>query len=207
MQLGKTVDAFDARVDNWFDDHLRGNPVADRVFYSASALGDHSLVWLILGAARGLRSERHFPAALRVGVGLGVESVLVNLGIKSVFRRARPLPTLATRPLHLRRPRTSSFPSGHATSAFTAAGLLAEDDVLWPAYYILALIVAWSRVHVKVHHASDVVVGIGIGMVLGRIGRRISPLTAGPAGVLHAADTDDADGVGTASESRLLHSS
>ncbi|MDQ1401939.1 MAG: hypothetical protein QOG03_255 [Actinomycetota bacterium] len=187
MPLGKSVDAFDARVDAWFDQHLRGNPVADRVFYSASALGDHSLVWLILGAARGLRSERHLPAAVRVSVGLAVESVVVNLGIKSVFRRARPV-SGTVGPLHLRRPRTSSFPSGHATSAFTAAGLLAEDDVLWPAYYVLALVVAWSRVHVKVHHASDVVVGIGIGVVLGRIGRKLSPLPMHRAGVLHAPD-------------------
>ena len=156
-------------------DNLRGNPVADRLFYAASELGDFSLVWLILGAVRGLRSERDWHAALRVGIGVGAESALVNIGIKSLFRRRRPH-FEGVRPRRLRRPRTSSFPSGHATSAFSAAALLSEDDELWPLYYSVAVVVAVSRVYVKIHHASDVVAGIAIGIVLGRIGRRLLPL-------------------------------
>jgi membrane-associated phospholipid phosphatase len=168
------VAEFDARVDGWFDP-IRGHPVADRVFYAASELGDFSLIWLILGAVRGLRSERDWHAAVRAGLGLGAESLLVNVGIKSLFRRTRP-PWDVDRPMRIRRPRTSSFPSGHATSAFAAAGLLSEDDPLWPLYYAIAVIVATSRVHVKIHHASDILAGAAIGVVLGRVGRRLSPL-------------------------------
>ncbi len=131
-------------------DRLRGNPASDRLFYGASELGDFSLVW-----------------------------VLVNGLIKSLFRRTRP-PWDHQRTIRLRRPRTSSFPSGHATSAFSAAGLLAEDDVLWPLYYAIAVIVASSRVYVRVHHASDVVAGAAIGIALGRIGRKLVPLPPAP---------------------------
>ena len=155
---------------------LRGNPVADRVFYTASSLGEHGTIWLIFGALRGLRSEHDWKAAVRVGAGVGIESAVVNLGVKSIFRRRRPVPTFA-HPLPFRQPRTSSFPSGHATSAFTAAALLSEDDRLWPIYYATAIVVATSRVYVKIHHASDVVGGIAMGMVMGRIGRRLYPLT------------------------------
>ena len=168
------VDKFDKRVDDAFD-HVRGNPVADRVFYAASALGDHSVIWLILGALRGLRSERDWHAAVRTGAGVGIESAVVNIGIKSLFRRTRPAYE-GWRPHRLRRPRTSSFPSGHATSAFCAAALLSEDDPLKPLYYVVAVVVAWSRVYVKMHHASDVVAGMAIGAVFGRIGRRLVPL-------------------------------
>ena len=167
----------DAALDRW-----RGNPVADRLFYSASTLGDHSLVWLILGALRGLRSEHEWRAAVRVGAALGIESALVNVGIKSLFRRSRP-PWEVPRPLPLRRPRTSSFPSGHATSSFTAAGLLADDDPLWPLYYAVAVVVSLSRVYVRSHHASDVLAGIPIGVLLARIGRRVAPLPPGPSGL------------------------
>lgn len=149
--------------------------MADRLFYGASALGDHSLVWLLLAALRGLRSERDWLAALRAGAGIGLESALVNLGIKSLFRRGRP-PSEAARPFPLRQPLTSAFPSGHATSAFCAAGLLSEDDRLWPLYYALAAAVALSRIHVRIHHASDVAGGIAVGVVLGRLGRRLMPL-------------------------------
>jgi undecaprenyl-diphosphatase len=168
------VARFDGRVDALFDP-LRGHPVADRTFYAASELGDFSLVWLILGALRGLRSERDWHAAVRAGLGLCAESVLVNVGIKSLFRRTRP-PWETNHPMRLRRPRTSSFPSGHATSAFAAAGLLSEEDPLWPAYYAIAVVVATSRVYVKIHHASDVLAGAVLGVALGRIGRRLAPL-------------------------------
>lgn len=169
-RLGHAVDVFDKTVDAQFD-RLRGKPIPDRIFYGASAVGDHGLIWLIFGAARGLRSEHHLKAAIRLGVGVGVESALVNLGIKSLFRRKRPV-WEAERPLHLRTPRTSSFPSGHATSAFTAAGLLGDQDHLKPLYYLVAIVVAWSRVYVKIHHASDVLGGAATGVVLGGIVRR-----------------------------------
>jgi undecaprenyl-diphosphatase len=171
---------FDDGVDSAFD-RVRGNPVADRVFYGASELGDFSLVWFILGALRGLRSERDWQAALRVGGGLAVESALVNGVIKSFFRRRRPATEGFVHRLPLRRPRTSSFPSGHATSAFSAAALLSEEDALWPLYYAIAGVVATSRVYVKVHHASDVVAGAALGALMGRAARALFPLAPAPA--------------------------
>ena len=175
----KRIAEFDGRVDTALD-RWRGRPVPDRLFYAASALGDHSVVWMLLGLLRGARSRHDWKAAVRVGTVLAGESALVNVGIKSLFHRRRP-PWEVHRPLPLRRPRTSSFPSGHATSAFTAAGLLSDHDRWWPAYYAVAGVVAVSRVYVKIHHASDVVGGVAIGVVLGRLARRVAPLP--PAGV------------------------
>ena len=172
---------FDDQVDSAFD-NLRGHPLADRVFYGASQLGDFSLVWFILGALRGLRSEHDVKAAVRVGVALGVESALVNVGIKSFFRRRRPATADFIHRLPLRQPKTSSFPSGHATSAFSAAALLSEDDALWPLYYAIAVVVASSRVYTKMHHASDVIVGALLGAAMGRAARRAFPLAPAPGG-------------------------
>ncbi|HEY2301912.1 MAG TPA: phosphatase PAP2 family protein [Acidimicrobiales bacterium] len=176
--------AFDAWVDRWFAEHLRGRPVADRIFYGASALGDHGVIWLILAAIRGLRSDEGVPAAVRAAAGIGIESALVNGPVKWVFRRERPV-VLVDRPLPLRRPLTSSFPSGHATSAFCAAALLSDGDTRWaPVYYGLAVVVAWSRVHVSIHHASDVVAGMVIGSVIGEASTRVVqlPQPAPPSG-------------------------
>lgn len=173
-RLTAAVDAVDHRADTAFD-HLRGKPAVDRIFYTATDLGDFSLVWLILGALRGLRSERDWHAAVRLGLAMGAESVLVNACIKSLFRRRRPAWSDG-HPLRVRNPRTSSFPSGHATSGFSAAVLLSEDDVLWPLYVTVAVVVASSRVYVKMHHASDVLAGATLGVGLGLIGRRLAPL-------------------------------
>jgi len=170
--IRKDVARFDDAVDAYLD-RVRGHPVADRVFYAASELGDNGVIWLMLGALRGLRSEHDWHAAVRVGLGIGIESAVVNLGIKSLFRRSRPHFD-GIRPYRLRQPLTSSFPSGHATSAACAAILL--SDRLWPLYVAVAGVVATSRVYVKIHHASDVVAGLVIGAALGTLGRRWLPL-------------------------------
>jgi undecaprenyl-diphosphatase len=100
--------------------------------------------------------------------------------VKSIFRRHRPA-WEQERPHRLRRPRTSSFPSGHASAALVAAGMLGENDVLRPLYYALGAVVASSRVYVRTHHASDVVAGALLGVALARAARRAWPFPPVPA--------------------------
>lgn len=178
--MGRRVDAFDRAVDAAFG-RVRGQRSVDRLFYTASALGDFSLVWHLAATVTALRSSHHEREALRLAVALGVESVLVNQGIKSMFRRTRP-PWEPHARHQLRRPRSSSFPSGHASSAFLAAGLLSRPGGLPAGWcYAVASLVAASRVHVGIHHASDVVVGALLGAGLGRAALRAWPLSAPPA--------------------------
>jgi len=174
-ELKSLVGQFDDRVDG-FVDQFRGHKTADRLFYGASELGDFSLIWHLVGVARGVTSDRKADEAIRLSAVLAAESVLINGVVKSFFRRRRPewLSDLP-RPHRLRRPRSSSFPSGHASAAFTAATLLAEDDPLWPLHYAAAALVASSRTYVKIHHASDVVAGAVAGIVIGRIARKAWP--------------------------------
>lgn len=173
--LGRRVTEFDRGVEVTFD-LLRGRRHVDRLFYTASALADFSLLWHLVGTGRALCSARNEREALRLGVALGIESVAVNVGVKALFRRTRP-----TRQQHkrhrLRQPRSSSFPSGHATSGFMAATLLSEGRPLWcrAGWHVLASVVAASRVHVGIHHPSDVVAGALMGMGVGHLVRRISP--------------------------------
>jgi undecaprenyl-diphosphatase len=169
---------FDRWIDDGFERVLRHHALADRVFYGASAVGDHGLLWMGLAVAQAVRrgDDDWSRPLLRAMIGLGLESIIVNGPVKWIFRRKRPVP-LGPRPRHLRQPRTSSFPSGHASAAFFGAALLREDDSWWPAYYALALVVAASRVHVRIHHASDVVGGIAVGVVLGELARALVPLS------------------------------
>ena len=177
--LRRRVKRFDAEVARAFD-LLRGrHPAIDKGFYAASELGDFSLLWHLLGAANGFRSERHFAAWARLTVALGIESVLVNGVIKGLFRRTRPVWEVE-RPHRLRRPRSSSFPSGHASSALLAATLLADDDPALRPVYVLAAVVAVSRIHVRIHHASDVVAGAALGLALGQLTKRLAPLPPAP---------------------------
>lgn len=174
--MARAVRSFDRAVDARFD-ALRGNPVVDRVLYGASALGDFSLLWHTTGVARALGGPRQEKEALRLAGSLAVESVLINGVVKSWFRRERPVWD-QHRPRNIRKPRSSSFPSGHATSGFMAATLLGagRSGRTRASWYGVAAVVAASRVHVRIHHASDVVAGAAIGLGLGAAATRWWPL-------------------------------
>lgn len=171
--LGAAVAGFDQRVDDWLE-LLRGNPFADTVFTAASELGDFSLLWHLVGVARGVTSDTRADQAIRFSALIGAESLLVNQGIKRLFRRTRPTDTGDPRFL-VRRPSTSSFPSGHASAAFFAATVLTH----WggartaPMWFGLAGVVGTSRAYVRIHHPSDVVGGASVGLALGAVATRL----------------------------------
>lgn len=170
------IQRFDDMVDGWFD-HLRGTEPADRILYALTELGDFGLIWLLLGWARGLRSEDDARAALRLTAALGLESVFINGVVKSQFKRERPV-VQTERPHKMRVPLTTSFPSGHSSTAMVA-GLLLTQKASTPtkvAVFGLGTLVAASRVHVRIHHASDVVGGVAVGVVLGTVLRKVWPL-------------------------------
>jgi len=171
--LGPGVDAFDQRVDELLE-RLRGHPAADGLFLAASHLGDYSLIWHLIGITRGIIRRKPDEVVILAAL-LGVESLIVNQGVKRLFRRDRPTWTGDDR-LPVRQPKTSSFPSGHASSATFAAVILSSWDGrrLGALWFAIAAIVGTSRAYVRIHHASDVVGGALVGVVLGMIGRRVA---------------------------------
>lgn len=172
--LGSWVARFDERADALLEP-LRGRRLPDAVFRAASHAGDFSAIWHVVALGRavtgGARGRRQ---ALVLMTLLGAESLVVNQGVKRLFRRQRPTVTGDDR-LPVRRPHTSSFPSGHASSALFASSLLCRWDrgpwcVVWR---VLAVVVATSRGYVRIHHASDVVGGALVGVVAARLVRRV----------------------------------
>ena len=160
------VAAFDAAVDRRFD--VIRTPAVDKVAYRLSSAADHSLLWHASGVARALVHDGDLAWAARFSAAMGAESAITNGAVKSLFRRVRPKEYAELAFHHgLRRPITSSFPSGHATAAFCAATLIDGG----PAWYAAAAAVAATRVYVRLHHGSDVVAGAAFGLVLGRIMR------------------------------------
>ena len=167
------VERLDQKIDEWWELRFRGRPGIDRMFYTLSEAANHSALWHGLGAAQAAW-RGNSRIATQLSIALGAESALVNGIIKSAFGRARPQHS-EPRPHSLRQPLTSSFPSGHASAAMVAAALLSKNSRWAPAWYSLATLVALSRIHTRIHHASDVAAGIGVGIALGAIARRFTP--------------------------------
>lgn len=159
------------RLDERFDERLeraRHNPTVQGFFSLLSRAGEFSLLWHVIIWLRAIGSADRAREALVFSLLLGVESLVVNQGLKRIFRRSRPTTGGDSR-FNVRTPVTSSFPSGHASSAFFAATVLAG---LVPAewavlFFALAVGVALSRVMVRLHHLSDILGGAVVGVALG----------------------------------------
>lgn len=166
----------DARLDHMVG-RLRGRPVVDRIAYGISEAANHSALWhginlidTLVGVAQHDQPRRR--QALRRSVVQGIEQGIVNGPVKAVVKRKRPTHDLA-HPHQLRVPVTSSFPSGHASAGACAAELLTADLGHRRVWWILAILVGWSRVHVGVHHPSDVLAGWVIGATSAHTARRL----------------------------------
>lgn len=132
-----------------------------------SALGEHGMLWLGLGAAGwaldGRRRRRWRYATETVGI-----AYLTSSSIKAAIGRPRPafpdLPKLMATPTGL------SFPSSHSSSSFAAAQAF-SSLVPMGALYAVAVPMAMSRLFLGVHYPSDILAGAVLGTALGRIGR------------------------------------
>ena len=124
--------------------------------------------------ARGLTSPARARQVPVLALALGVESLLVNQGLKRLFGRPRPTLEGDVR-FPVRRPSTSSFPSGHASAAAFNATLLTGWDGARtaPLWWGIGSVVAVSRAYVRIHHGSDVVAGLAVGAGLGLAARAV----------------------------------
>ncbi len=88
--------------------------------------------------------------------------------LKLVFKRMRPLYAAPPYELGYRLLDTYSFPSGHATTSFGIAYVLAHFYPVLPvqvAAYSAASFIAISRIHMAEHYPSDVISGALLGML------------------------------------------
>lgn len=153
---------------------LRGNPTANRAMYALSSLGDDGRIWIAITVVESVVSPHPVRKFGHAMAWLGIESLIVNKVIKRLVRRARPVP-LTEHEHPLRIPRDTSFPSGHAASGATMATILWEGRPRSVAYALLAAAIGFSRVHVGVHHGSDVLAGWTGGVAFGLAARRSVP--------------------------------
>ncbi len=164
IRIPNTFQPVDDAIDSAWD-VIRDLPGADRVFYTASEAANFSRIWHALSILRAIQT-RDPKRAIATSAALGIEAGLVNGPIKSLFERERP--HVDERPLKLRKPKTSSFPSGHASAAVVAASFLTPGMGRTGTFLIrtLAAVVSTSRIHVRIHHATDVAAGAATGWAL-----------------------------------------
>lgn len=139
------------------------NSFFDLFFSFLSFQGITVFVWIIFLIFLVLSKQKRDPWFFFYFLGsLALTFALTSLG-KLLFQRVRPLPEeylLGACPTDF------SFPSGHASIAFAAATMLAHfDKKRWWLYFVLAVLIAYSRIYLGCHFFLDTIGGALLGSV------------------------------------------
>jgi len=143
----------------------------DGPMWLLSAVGVLASIWLFIALQMALYAPRLRPAAWQIVIAVLLAQLVVDHGLKPTFERARPSTVAGARVIG-HPPQTASFPSGHATSSFAAATVLAyalRRRAARAAPFVLAALIALSRVHIGVHYPLDILAGSLLGLVIGVI--------------------------------------
>jgi membrane-associated phospholipid phosphatase len=122
-------------------------------------------VFLVVGAVVALLWRRPWLLVLLLAADFAADGL--SLALRQWIGRDRP-PLVYPEPKPLVSvPHSGAFPSGHASTAFACATVLAwaSPRLRVPAF-VLAAAIAWSRVYVGVHWPLDVLGGAALGMLV-----------------------------------------
>ena len=133
------------------------------------------IAWFLL--PRGDVAKRQ---ALVVSVAGGVLALLINLAITYIWIRSRPFAVLPPGQVTQLIPHVAdaSFPSDHVSGSFGFAAALwrREPKRLGLLFTAIGIVVAFARVYVGVHWPTDVIAGVGVGLVAGEMVWLASPV-------------------------------
>lgn len=157
------ITSLDFSILLWIQEHLRCT-VLDIILPWITRLGDKGWFWILLSVLL------LFPRKTRIWgicmlVCLAVDCLIGEGFIKHMFPRQRPCIVQPIENMLIAIPHTVSFPSGHSASSFTAAtALFLNNKRTGMAAYILAALIAFSRLYCYVYFPSDVLCGILLGI-------------------------------------------
>lgn len=153
--------------------HYTKSRFGDYFMPRVTRLGDYGALWIAMALVM-LCFRRTRQPAVQMLLALAVESLLCNTLLKPLIGRPRPFELSSrVRPL-IPPPSDHSFPSGHtASSIAAAASLWLAGSPLWKAALPMALLIAWSRMYICVHFVTDILGGIGTGLLSAALGKAL----------------------------------
>lgn len=146
------------------------SPIADQFFKYFTHYGD-GIMWVPLGLVCFFYRRKYFIAVV---AGVLISTIIAQFLKRVVYPdELRPISYLSeTFPVHqidgVEMRKIHSFPSGHATTAFTMALIMAHmiNKKFWSVILpLLATLAGYSRVYLGQHFPTDVLAGMCIGII------------------------------------------
>ena len=141
----------------------------DKIMPYITYMGNNGLIWIVISVIL-LANKKYRYAGVMCILSLILGAFLCDGILKNIIRRPRPFMSMPNLHLLIPEPSGYSFPSGHATSSFAAAGILYKEFKKYGIYpLILAVLISFSRVYLFVHYPIDVVTGAALGLICSQI--------------------------------------
>lgn len=146
------------------------NQIADQFFKYFTHYGD-AIMWVPLGLFCFLFRKKYFIAVV---AGVLISTIIAQFLKRVVYPdELRPITYLSENfPVHIidgvKMKRAHSFPSGHSTTAFAMALIMAHmlNKKAWSIILpLFAALAAYSRVYLGQHFPTDVLAGMCIGIL------------------------------------------
>lgn len=161
----EVITSIDHAVLMFIQENLRAEWLTPVMRFFTS-LGEVGIFWIVLSLVF-LCFKKTRKAGFLGLLSLLVCFIITNLGLKNMVARMRPYHRFEDiLPLAVH-PGDFSFPSGHTASAFAAAGIYAHylDKRAAIGLFIVAGLIAISRLYLGMHYPTDVLAGLCTGLI------------------------------------------
>lgn len=161
----EAINQWDANVLLWIQEHLR-HEVLTPFWRVITTLGNAGIFWTVLAVVLMILKKTRM-----IGVtcmcALLCSLLINNIILKNWIARPRPFVSLPDLVLLVKKPKETSFPSGHTASSFAAATVIfcrCKKPVGIGAL-VFAAMIAFSRLYLGCHYPLDVLGGLISGVI------------------------------------------
>lgn len=151
-------------------------PIGDVLMPFISSLGNGGFVWIVLDIALIIIPKTRKAgivvafAIIVVAFAIILDVLLCNGLLKLLVARIRPCNVVKNVNMLIPIPKDFSFPSGHTAVSFAVTSALYFcENKIWIPSALLSLLIAFSRMYLYVHYPSDILGGVVLGVLVGKL--------------------------------------
>ena len=156
--------SLDSQVTDFIYHIVPHTTVLNTFFSFLSLKGDSIVIWLSLLLIIVIFNKKLGYKFVLTFLLVFLTTLFINdFLLKNIFQRERPILDLASCPLNF------SFPSGHCACAFASAYVFSFFDKKRKYfYYLMAGLIAFSRIYLYCHFIFDVIIGGIVGLFIAK---------------------------------------
>lgn len=158
------IQNIDLDILNFIQNNIRSS-FLDNIVPIITKLGNVGIIWIVIAIIL-LFMKKYRKVGVLMLIALIFTHLIGTVIIKNIVRRPRPFTLMNNFQLLIKKPGEFSFPSGHSSTAFASATILGYYiKKMRIPIFILAFLIAFSRLYLFVHYPSDVLVGAILGII------------------------------------------